>query len=45
MKKYLLASIALGAVGGAHAQGSVTLYGALDTGLLYQSNTDRKSVV
>ena len=39
MRKYLLASIVFGAVGGAHAQGSVTLYGALDTGLLYQSNT------
>ncbi|MFM0738751.1 porin [Paraburkholderia xenovorans] len=39
MKKTLVAFLALSAVGGvAHAQSSVTLYGIVDTGLLFNNN-------
>jgi general bacterial porin, GBP family len=42
MKKFALSSLSLtllGAAGAAHAQSSVTLYGLIDTGLTYTSNS------
>ncbi|CAB3761614.1 porin [Burkholderia sp. MSh2] len=43
MKKSLLALVALGAfAGAAHAQSSVTLYGIIDEGLLFNNNADGK---
>ena len=43
MKKSLLALVALGAfAGAAHAQSSVTLYGIIDEGLLFNNNAGGK---
>jgi GBP family porin len=46
MKKFVLSSLSLaliGAAGAAHAQSSVTLYGLIDTGLAYTSNSGGSS--
>ena len=42
MNKFVLSGLSLaliGAAGAAHAQSSVTLYGLIDTGLTYTSNS------
>lgn len=46
MNKFVLSSLSLaliGTAGAAHAQSSVTLYGLLDTGLTYTSNSGGNS--
>ena len=44
MKKSLLALAALGAfAGAAHAQSSVTLYGIIDAGFVYNNNSAARS--
>ncbi|WP_109482807.1 porin [Paraburkholderia sp. C35] len=48
MKKFVLSALSLalfGTAGAAHAQNSVTLYGLLDTGLTYSSNSGGHSNV